>query len=173
MTTLDRMVDIETYDNICTAAIASIGAVKFNIATREICDPFYVTIDPKSCKEYGLSFSADTLEWWKNQSPEARAALRHNNIHLVDALQQFIAWYGTDKGKVCTWGIFDTPILDHAFRKTGLQSPWKYWNAVECRTIADLLGVKIDRTSGTHHNSLQDAKTQAEFMIQILNPKEV
>lgn len=173
MTTKDICVDLETYDNICTAAIASIGAVKFNIATREVYDSFYVTVDPKSCKEYGLTFSKETIDWWKQQAPEARAALRENNISLLDALTQFIEWYNSDKiGKVGCWGMFDVPVLDHAFRKVGLSSPWKFWNTAEMRTIADLLNVKIDRKHGTHHNALDDAKCQAEFMIKILNPEE-
>ena len=87
------MVDLETYDNVCTAAIASIGAVKFNLETRTLSDRFYVTVSPASCKAAGLTFSEDTINWWKQQSPEAQKALRINNIELTDALTQFNQFY--------------------------------------------------------------------------------
>ena len=167
----DTMVDLETYSNLPTSAIASIGAVRFNIATREIQDEFYVTVDPATSKQAGLHFSKETLDWWKTQNPLAWKALRVNNIPLIDALVQFNDWFDP-KGKICCWGQFDVPVLDYAYHQVKMPSPWKFWNTVECRTIADLLGKKIDRSAGTHHNALDDAKAQAKFMIDILNPVE-
>lgn len=173
ITAMDRMVDIETYDNICTAAIASIGAVKFNVATREVCDEFYCTIDPRSCKEYGLTFGEDTLNWWKQQSIEARQALRIGNIPLPDALEKFSEWYKTGTaGKICCWGMFDVPTLSHAYRKVGMDTPWLYWATIECRSVSDLLNANINRSVGVYHNALNDAVIQANHMINILNPLE-
>jgi len=166
-TTWDVMVDLETYDNICTAAIASIGAVKFNIATGEIGDTMYCTVSPKSCKEYGLSFFHDTIEWWKQQPIEAQRALRVNNIDLPDALEKLAQFY-SGCGKISCWRMFDVPVLDHAYRKIGKPSPWMYWDGVECSGISNLLGVKIDRKAGVHHNALDDAINQAKHMIKIL-----
>lgn len=170
----DTMVDIETYDNIPTASIASIGAVRFNIKTREIKDEFYVTVEPKSCKDYGLTFSRETMDWWLKQNPLALKALRINNISLPAALTQFQEYFNVSpNGNICCWGMFDVPVLDHAYRKVNLKSPWLYYKTVECRTIANLYNLKIDRSSVVHHNALDDAKNQAKFIINLFNPEEI
>lgn len=167
--TWDVMVDIESYSEQPCAAIASIGAVKFNILTRELGDTFYINIDPKSSKEYGLHFSKSTLAWWKTQSLEARQALVNNAVPLPVAMADFSDWLGTF-GKIGCWNMFDIPILQWAYHQVGSKEPWKYYHTIECRTIADMLGKRIDRSVGTHHNALDDAINQAKFMIEILNP---
>lgn len=165
------MVDLETYSRIPTAAIASIGAVKFDPLSRKLLDEFYCTIDPMTCKEHDLHFHKDTLKWWKNRPMEVRQALRENNIPLVDALTQFAKWYRPTT-KVLCWRMFDIPVLDHAYYKIGMDSPWNYWDTIECSSIATFLDEKIDRSSSTHHNALEDAKIQAKFMINLFNPEE-
>ena len=169
----DIMVDIETYDNIPTAAIASIGAVKFDLVTRQIIDKFYVTIDPASSKEHGLSFGRETLDWWKQQNPAALKALRVNNIPLPDALDQFAKFFG-DSYHCCCWGMFDVPILQYAYSRLGQSAPFQYFNTIDCRTMAIISGAKINRKSeGTHHNALDDAMVQTKYWINLLNPEEI
>ncbi len=165
------MVDLETWSELPIAAIASIGAVKFNIKTREIVDEFYCTVDPNSCKEIGLHFSKHTIEWWKKQSKEARDALRVDNIDVRDALLNFREWMNPYKN-LCTWGIFDIPILHHAFYKIGEKEPWNFYDVLECRSISKMFDGRIDRSNTTHHNALEDAIIQAQYMIDIINPKE-
>lgn len=167
----DIMIDLETWSELPIAAIASIGAVKFNIKTREIVDEFYCTIDPNSCKAHNLHFSKDTIEWWKKQSKEARDALKINNIDLTDALLNLKQWMDPYKN-LCSWGIFDIPILHHAYYKIGQKEPWKFYDVLECRSISKMFDGSIDRTSATHHNALVDARIQAQYMIDIINPKE-
>lgn len=164
----DRMVDIETYSHLPTAAIASIGGIKFDIKTKMMYDEFYVTIDPQSCKEAGLHFSKKTLDWWATQSPEVRKELRKNNIPLKEALEKFLDWFG-ESGNFCCWGMFDMGIITYALHRVGLEPSWNYWDSTECRTVANLLGADIDRNMAgqQHHNALTDAKTQAKFIIDI------
>lgn len=168
----DCMVDIESYSHLGYAAIASIGAVKYDIVNRTLGDTFYVTISPASCKEIGLHFAKETLDWWAQQSKEAVAAIRKDNIHIRDALTQFADWIGNDVDQMCCWGFLDLSALDTAFYLCGMETPWKYWDAMEMRSISKFLGGKIDRSSGTHHNALNDAIVQAKFIIELLNPVE-
>lgn len=169
----DAMLDLETYSDHSDAAIASIGAVHFDISTRSVFDEFYVVVDAKSCKDAGLHFSRETLDWWKAQSKEARDAIRLNAIPLSDALDKFEEWV-KGSGSVCCWQMFDVPILSNAYKKLGRKVPWKYWDTTDCHSIAKLLGKArdIDRTKGVHHNALDDAKVQAKFIIDILNEKQ-
>lgn len=166
------MVDIESYSELPIAAIASIGAVKFDLINRTILDEFYVTIDPKSSKSYNLHFSKKTLDWWRAQPYDVRAALRENNISLDMALNNFTEWVGKEFDKICCQGMFDIPILQYSYYVIGSKEPWNYYDTIDCRTIAELYGQRIDRTSGNHHNALDDAKNQAKFLINLLNPME-
>lgn len=165
------MIDLETYSELPIAAIASIGAVKFNPLNRTIDDEFYVTIDPKSCKDYGLHFSKKTLDWWKTQPYEVRKTLRENNIPIDSALRQLSDWMDTFE-RVCCWNMFDIPILQYAYYAVGSKEPWNYFKSLECRTIADMYGQNIVRDSSNHHNALHDAKEQATFIMNLLNPIE-
>ena len=167
----DIMVDIESWSNLPTAAIASIGAVKFNIKTREICDPFYITVSPKSAKEHGLHFSKETLDWWRTQHPDAFKALRENNVSLPEALTAFREWAG-EFGDICCWGMYDIPVLQYAYNRIGEKEFWNFYDTLECRSLAKIANFRIDRSEGVHHNSLQDAKTQAKYLIELLNPEE-
>jgi exodeoxyribonuclease VIII len=166
------MVDLETYSELPTAAIASIGAVKFNPVNRTLSEEFYMTVSPSSCKGYGLHFSASTLQWWKTQPYEARKTLTENNVNLYDALTQFTDWLGSFE-RICCWNMFDIPVLAYSYYAVGKKEPWNYYKTLECRTIADVYGEKIKRDASTHHNALEDAKTQAKFIIDVLNPLEV
>jgi hypothetical protein len=56
----------------------------------------------------------------------------------------------------------DVPILEAAFKACGLVVPWKFWDVRDTRTLYDVTGVNVDRSQGTHHNALDDARAQAE-----------
>ena len=68
------------------------------------------------------------------------------------------------------WGngaAFDNVVLASAFRATGMQVPWAFWNDRCYRTVKSLFSnVKLKR-SGTHHNALDDAVTQAKHLLEI------
>ena len=161
------MIDLETFSTRPTAAIASIGAVKFT--ESGIRDKFYVNIDPKSCKELGLHFSKETLEWWANQSKEARDALKVDRKSINEAIEMFINWYGSKSLKTWSNGAdFDLPILSYAMLMAGYKAPWKYWDGMCVRTITTLTGQKIPRDAGVSHNALDDAANQAEYIIKFM-----
>jgi DNA polymerase III epsilon subunit-like protein len=161
------MIDLETYDTATTAVILSIGAVKF---TKDaILDTFYTNVDTSSCLQYGLTISPDTVAWWEQQGEEAQKVLGKNQVSLPDALTRFKQWFG-DK-TLPTWGNgsnFDNPIMEHAFRKTGIKCPWEFWHDRCFRTIKSMFDIKRD-FKGVKHYALDDAIHQAEILIEIQN----
>ena len=168
MTDFSVMHDIETLSKRKNAAILSIGAVKFN---KEILDEFYVNIDPRSCKEHGLAIDLDTIEWWKQQKPEAWQALKTNRVSLEEALDAYTKWYGPKS--VWTFGNgaeFDNVIIENAYYAIGKEKPWKFWDSMCYRTIVNLTNSRLtdaDR-KGVHHNALDDAKSQALNLMKVL-----
>jgi hypothetical protein len=72
---------------------------------------------------------------------------------------------------VRVWGNgadFDNPILAVAYRRTIFSGqPWKPYNGRCYRTVKNQFqDVKLVRT-GTHHNALDDARSQATHLVEI------
>ena len=161
------MIDIETLGNQPGCVILSIGAVKF--AEGQILERFYRNICPQSCEEVGLTISAETVQWWFQQSDESRMAFAGGGQVLPMALADLSTWIG--QGQVEIWGNgsdFDNAVLRVAYEKCGMPVPWNYWENRCYRTVKSLYpGIQIKR-SGTHHNALDDATSQAFHLMEIM-----
>lgn len=160
----DCMLDIETLGTRPGSVIRSIGACLFEPKGSQIGAEFYVNIDRASCEELGLTVDAKTEEWWKRQSLAAQAALTVDPQPLRDALLSFASWFTSHKGeRVWSHGAnFDQPLMDMAYRAIGWEVPWLFWNSRCTRTLYDIAGIDTRKlSSGTKHNALDDARSQA------------
>jgi len=162
------MIDIETMSTASNAAILSIGACEFDEFGIEE-NTFYNTISLEHCIARGLNVDGDTVKWWMSQSDEARSALFKGNVALVDALGNFKDWF--PKGNVQVWGNgsdFDNVIVQNAFKACNGKTPWPFWMNRCFRTMKNSFPeVKLTR-KGTHHNALDDAIYQAEYLIKLV-----
>lgn len=169
----DVMVDLETLGTTPGCSILSIGAVPFCLSAGALSDDsFYMPINTKSCVDAGLKTSASTLAWWEKQSEEARKVLtdaKKTKVKLKDALLDFNTWL-SQFPDVRVWGNgadFDNPILVAAYEAVGLSQGWKPYNGRCYRTIKSVFdGPKLQRV-GTFHNALDDARSQADHLINI------
>lgn len=162
------MLDIETLGTQPGAAILSIGAVKFH--ANGVGAEFYCAVDLRSCLDMGLTIDPDTLMWWMGQPQEARDHIRNpikKALSLRIALQEFAIWLG----KGCrVWGNganFDQPLLDLAYHKCRMETPWKFWDAPCYRTVRALYPNHTKVKPKIAHHALYDARAQAETLIQI------
>lgn len=169
------MVDLETLGNRPGCAILSIGAVAFG--PHGLGAEHYSVVNRANQKEFGLHEDQSTLDWWAGQSEAAREVLLQSGesgLQLPKALNDFnlyLAQFGMSSVKL--WGNgsdFDNAILISCYAATKQQAGWKFWNNRCYRTLKSLNpGVKLSRT-GTYHNALDDAKTQALHAIPMLWP---
>jgi hypothetical protein len=163
------MIDIETLGTKPGSAILSIGAVMFG--SSGLGDTFYQPVSLQSCTNLGLKIDAHTVAWWMKQSDEARhAAFRDNALSLPVILMRFSEWFVAQNARYpwCHGATFDVPILEAAYEACGMLAPWKFYDVRDTRTLYDLAGVKPDRSQGTHHNALDDARAQAEAAVRSL-----
>ncbi len=159
------MIDLETVDNSPISGIASIGACMFD--ADGIYSKFYVVVDWQTGVDLGLTSSQSTLDWWSQQSAEARKIFDAETpkVDIVEALTLFSKWFAEAKGKEF-WGNgadFDNSIMNMAYRLSGVKPTWKYTNSRCFRTIK--AGKYMNNRTGTYHNALHDAITQAQYMI--------
>lgn len=171
------MLDLETLGTLPGSVILSLGAVTFG--PQGLGKEFYAVINRDTCRNAGLVEDPDTLAWWAAQSEEARAVLSlASNLKTSLSLARVLNDFGNflralgDQKTVMLWGNgvrMDNVLLAAAYRKVGDYDPWHYSNDRCYRTLKALEpGCKLVRT-GTFHNALDDAKTQAEHAIRLVN----
>lgn len=164
------MLDLETLGTTPGSSILSIGAVRFSVE-EGVTDKFYVTINRHSCKLHGLTEDPRTLEWWSQQTEEARQAAFKEEQALQCALQSFNDFVSSDSYLgTAMWGNgaeFDNALLGKAYEVTGVMQPWRFTGSRCYRTVKNLFpDVWVDPV-GTAHNALDDAEYQANHLIAI------
>ena len=163
------MIDLETMGNGPTAAIIAIGAVEFSLETKTLGREFYEIVDLESAMKAGGTVDASTILWWMQQSDEARAAFRRPGMHIAEALGMFRVWLLDSRFDGNVWGngaAFDNVVLRSAYVRLGLTQPWSFRNDRCFRTVKALYP-QIDWSyQGTAHNALDDAKSQAVYLME-------
>jgi exodeoxyribonuclease VIII len=169
----DVMLDLETMGTSTDAAIIAIGAVEFDAELCQLGERFYQVVDLQSSVDLGGVIEPSTVMWWLQQSDEARAAVRSGGVHIAVALMAFTRWLGerAQQDEVRIWGNganFDNVVLANAYRRAQHQLPWRFFNDRCYRTVKALRkDIKLER-SGTHHNALDDAISQAQHLLAIM-----
>lgn len=75
----------------------------------------------------------------------------------------------TDKFTIWSNGAsFDIPILANAFRKAGMNVPWKFWNERCFRTVKSIYSDIKSPVTETAHNALDDAMNQLQHLNLII-----
>lgn len=183
----DVMIDLETLGRRAGCTILSIGAVGFNpkapvvhseddIAIKKTLGPeLYVIVNRADCRALGLHEDPATLSWWDKQSRAAKAVVEEATNggfpldEALDKLTTFLAQF--DHKKVRVWGNgadFDNAILAHCYAAVGREPPWLFWNNRCFRTLKALYPRDKMVRTGTYHNALDDAKTQALHAAYLL-----
>lgn len=184
------MIDMETADNIASAAILSFGAVHCDLTTGKIGEEFYRVIDLKTCLEKGLSVNADTIYWWFQQSDFARdSVVTPNKLTLDGFCLEFTQWllsldiginFLNDRDKplyMRLWGngaAFDNAILRHAFSKTDYDLKIPFWQDRDVRTVVGFYPKerfddwKMKNIRKGAHNALDDARYQVKYVSHMM-----
>lgn len=163
------MVDLETLGLTPNSVILSIGAVKFDPRTGEIGGGFERKIDIGSSIARGFTINVDTLQWWSNQSLDARTAtFDGGKVRIPDALASFSEFFGDS---VYIWGNgadFDIAMLKTAYERLGADTPWNYKNTRCYRTMMSEFGEPSDYVKPTlAHRALPDAISQAATLNKL------
>jgi hypothetical protein len=179
------MIDLETLGTVPGCVILSIGAVEFLPETGQLGQEFYAVVNTASCEEAFLTISEKTMSWWQSQSAEARAVVDMAAIGggaLADVLNSFNVWLagiGTAKDlRLYGNGAdFDNPILASAYDAVKIKPHAAPYGGRCYRTLKNLHELfgpafkahKLEHRSGTHHNALDDAKSQARHLMEIVD----
>ena len=162
------MIDEETVGTKPNSSIIALGACKFDLDLG-ISETFYEVIDIADSLKNGFDVDGDTIKWWLTQSESARQAVAKQGKPVKEVLKSFKQWCGTDNKQV--WGNgsdFDNVLLTNHYHKFNVVPPWKYWENRCFRTMrGSFKEVELDNV-GTHHNALDDAIWQANYLIKLV-----
>lgn len=170
--TVRAAIDIETLDLEPTAVVLSIGVALFTLADGVIDTRYYV-LDKESQHACGRTTRESTLQWWREQSPEARAVLDAAGVPVPVALTDLAAFLAGNS-VIEVWGYgsdFDNVTVSSLSRAFGVDVPWHYRTNRCGRTVTAL---PQDETFGypervgTHHNAVDDAIYQANLVRNAL-----
>lgn len=173
----DLMIDLETMGTKPNSAIIAIGAVFFDRKTGETGAEFYREISLESCQSVGMDIDASTVIWWMKQSDNARYKFYTNEDaqHIGFALGEFAAWIDSNSNdyNITPWGngaTFDISMLESAFNRLDVNTPWAFWNVRDVRTVVDLCDCRDQVVfDGTPHYALDDAKHQVKYVSLAIN----
>lgn len=182
------MVDLETLGTVPGCSILSIGAVEVDLQRLCLGKEFYVVVGRQSCVQAFLKEEPGTVKWWESKSPEAREVLFHADDPalskpLPEALHAFNDYLlevapHRDMRLLGNGADFDNPILRVAYDAAGVPfmgQDRSFFGGRCYRTLKSLDEIfgpafaarKLAR-EGTYHHALDDAKYQANHLIQIV-----
>lgn len=174
MDNVDVMVDIESLGTRNGDVILSIGAVAFDYE-QGILSSFYEVIDIDSCLGHGLKIETNTMRWWMDQSDAAREVFRVNGAPLEIVLDDFRTWVPDNTTAFWANGVmFDFGMLEYAYKLVGKPTPWYFHQVRDSRTMVrpPVLSAELLKTlrvdPPTAHNALDDARAQAETLINVV-----
>lgn len=176
------MLDLEVLGNGTNGLLASIGAVKFNLEKGTLGEEFYVEMSKQGYKQQVAAgrqgFDIDNIVWWMQQSDAARKVFcgTENKYNIYTILEDFHDFCPSN-AKVWGNGVdFDNVFIRDLYRDIykghadgfKLRCPFSSKNNRCYRTYKGMFGhkAKLERI-GTHHNGLDDAKTQAMHLIKM------
>lgn len=168
----DLMIDLETLGTDPSCPVISLGAVFFDVDTRQLGPSFYMALDVGEQMNYGRLPSADTLKWWMQQSGAAKKVFKEEAKPARDVLELFCKWVKANGKGVNPWGNgahFDISIMENIFKQYSIKCPWLFYNVMDVRTFKRFRanGKKLVK-SGVAHNALDDAISQAMYVLENL-----
>ena len=180
--TIYVMLDLETMGTADNAAITAIGATAYcSEKEQKVGNDFYEVVNLESSVDCGLSLDASTVIWWMNQEEEAKKIYtqesQENALDLISILYHFgeyIEEFNVKPSNIVLLGngaTFDNVILRNAFEAAGDTYPISFRNDLCYRTLNHFFKDKVEWEGrvGTYHNALDDAKTQMNHFIKILD----
>ena len=166
------MIDIETLGTKATSVVLSIGAVEFEFGKNELGQEFHRRVSIDSCLDHGLTLDGRTLEWWMDQSDEAKDVFRRPGDPLSEVLLDFQTAFNFEGEVWCNGAAFDVPILENAFHATKRVPPWKFCNVRDYRTVCNLVSrdafKRLKVKPIIAHDALEDAKAQTLTLLAMM-----
>lgn len=160
----ELMIDIETLSTRHDAAVIGVGAVRFNISTKQYARPFfYEEIDHVSLSDFHRD--PKTLAWWAKQEKNPP----NGSCTIHDALTKLITFIN-EHPPTRVWAkspSFDCNIIKYACSQFDLEWPIPFWKERDVRTLMDIANLPNSFTAT--HNAVEDCISQIRSVTDSFN----
>lgn len=172
---MDLMIDLETLGTKPECPVISIGAVFFSVENKAVLNTpenmFYRCLEIQNQLNSGRVLDADTIKWWMGQADAAKHVFKETAKDPKEVLISFVQFVKKHE-KAQVWGngsTFDISILESLFRTYNIECPWSYNSIMDLRTFKRFVaGNKKVQKLGVDHNALDDAISQAKYVVENL-----
>lgn len=164
---MNAMIDLETLGVRAGAIVVSVGVVKF---TKEgPVDSFYAVLNRAEQDCLGMSIDPSTVDWWTQQSADARKVFEQTPSPVVPELQRLSAFMANVKQVWAGPAAFDFPILGALYDRFEVRRPWSYKDERCYSTVRKTVApdVPAPEFMGVAHHALDDALHQAHHLLAI------
>lgn len=181
------MLDLETVGILPNSVVLSIGCLPFSFEEPKsfdeyLEDGFFCKLDVEDqIRNYGRKIDKDTLDWWKQQSPEARVSLKPSktDIPLAEALRGLDAFIRSCKLSDESWfwsrgNLFDFGKIESMCNNVGMPMPHNPFMERDVRTMVDCFAgttngkIKVHLPSNfVSHHPLHDCAKDVMMMTNI------
>lgn len=172
------MVDIETFGNYPTACVQQIGWALFDPTIDDghipILESGNIFVSVDDCLRRGLTVNESCLQWWLQQTEEARIVACKKGADLDTALGHFNQYAAQATRYWCSAPSFDYAILENAARACMMRLTWNRKEMLCLRTLRRMTPwIKKNHPipfeiSGVAHQAEYDAVRQAvETVIRL------
>lgn len=168
---IDVMLDLETLDTEHDAIVASIGAVKMDMETKQVLplDHFHMTLHWVDQYRRGRACHPATVHFWLKQDHAAQSTILWKpTMDNKEALELFTHFMSGVDGLWGNGADFDCTILTSLFKTYEMRVPWKYHQHRCFRTMKNISDVPEPMREGVHHYALDDAIHQAKWLMEIM-----
>lgn len=177
------MVDIETTGTAIGSGIWQIGAVVMDESLySDRPNTFLMTINPMSLMHSGSKYlsSAETLAWqWDKNEDNWNYALQQNfkegaswgytpSKSLLTNFSDWLMGFGYANVELYSRGSFDFQLLRASFALESMDTPWKYYQENDQRTLSKWTSYSRE-TASPSHNALDDAIQQAKVIAHVFS----
>lgn len=168
----DLMIDLETLGTNPDCPVISIGAVFFDVDSKQLGPTFYMALDVDEQIKRGRKVTGSTLKWWMGQADAAKRVFHEQAKPVPQVLTTLAQWFKNNNSKTHVWGngaTFDISILENMFEMYGIEIPWSFSKIMDLRTFKrfQAKGARVI-IPGTAHNALDDAVGQAKYILEHL-----
>lgn len=163
------MIDIETLGTRPGAAILEIGAVCFDWPSGRLVDRMGIEVDQSSCDWFGLHREPETVAWWDAKGGWPDTGRKKMPLEVALGMLEKQVKFRNPEVIWCWGATFDFPLLEEAFRRVGIEVPWKYWQCRCARTLYTTLGGGKRRPAA--HFAVEDCLRQISDLVGALKEK--
>lgn len=171
------MCDLETMGLPPDGAIVSIGACFFDLQTCEIGPTFSKAINLATSVRDGGTINPGTCMWWLSQSETARRNILFDTYDIrvvLQAFSEFISEHSRHQDvRIFGNGAdFDLTLLNAAYLRSGMKTPWSPFKTRCFRTIRNMypaVEYNTDDKKDSAHTAVDDAIFQARHLFSIKN----